>query len=86
MNFMNILMWIVLGALAGWIGSKIMGTDAQQGAVMNIILGIVGAFVGGLAMNLFGAPGVDGFNLYSILVAIVGASVVIYLGKLLYRP
>lgn len=83
---MNILMWIVLGALAGWIASKIMGTDAQQGALMNIILGILGAVVGGVAMNLFGAPGVNGFDLYSILVAIAGASVVIYLGKLVYRP
>lgn len=83
---MDILMWIIMGALAGWIGSKIMGTDAQQGALMNIVLGIIGAAVGGLLFNMFGAPGVSGFNLYSILVAIVGASIVIYLGKLVYRP
>ncbi len=83
---MNFILWIVLGALAGWIGSKIMGTDAQQGALMNIVLGIIGAFVGGLLFNMFGAPGVDGFNLYSILVAVIGASIVIWLGKLVYRP
>lgn len=83
---MEIVMWIVLGALAGWLASMIMKTDAQQGAVMNIVLGIIGAFVGGLVMNLFGTGGVSGFNLYSVLVAILGAVIVIGLGKtLLYR-
>ena len=72
--------------LAGWVPSMIMHTDAEQGALMNIVLGIVGAFIGGFVMNLFGASGVTGFNLYSILVAILGAVIVIGLGKtLLYR-
>ncbi len=83
---MDILLWIVLGAAAGWVASMIMKTDAQQGAVMNIVLGIIGAFVGGLVMNLFGATGVSGFNLYSFLVALLGAVIVIGLGKaFLYR-
>jgi uncharacterized membrane protein YeaQ/YmgE (transglycosylase-associated protein family) len=69
---MNIILWVVLGALAGWIASLVMHTDAQQGALMNIILGIVGAFVGGLVLNMFGATGVSGFNIYSILVATIG--------------
>ena len=83
---MDLLVWIIVGALAGWVASMIMHTDAEQGALMNIVLGIVGAFIGGFVMNLFGASGVTGFNLYSILVAILGAVIVIGLGKtLLYR-
>ena len=72
---MGILAWIILGALAGWIGSMIMGTDAEQGAVGNIVVGIIGAFLGGMVMGLFGKSGVTGFNLYSVIVAIVGACI-----------
>ena len=82
---MNILMWILLGALAGWIASIVMRTDANQGTMGDIILGILGAVVGGFAMNVFGQPGVTGFNLYSILVAVLGAVIVIYLGRAMYR-
>lgn len=83
---MEVLVWVVLGALAGWVASMIMKTDAEQGALMNIVLGIIGAFVGGFVMNLFGATGVTGFNLYSILVAVLGAVIVIGIGKtFLYR-
>jgi len=72
---MGIIAWIVLGALAGWIASMIMGTDARQGAFANIVVGIVGAFLGGLVMGLFGKSGVTGFNFYSVIVAIVGACI-----------
>ena len=72
---MGIITWIILGALAGWIASMIMGTDARQGALANIIVGIVGAFLGGLVMSLFGKEGVSGFNLYSVIVAIIGACI-----------
>lgn len=72
---MNILLWIVLGAIAGWVASMIMKT--KQGLVVDIIVGIVGAFVGGFLFNAFGAAGVTGFNLQSILVAIVGAVVLL---------
>ena len=82
---MDFILWIVFGALAGWIASIIMKTDAQQGALMNIVLGIIGAFLGGWLMNFFGASGVTGFNIYSLLVAVVGAAVLIYAGKLLRR-
>lgn len=74
---MGIIAWIVLGALAGWIASKIMATDAQQGAIANILVGIVGAVIGGFLFSLFGGSGVNGFNLYSMLVALVGALVLI---------
>lgn len=78
---MNFLIWIVFGAIAGWIASMIMKTNASQGTLMDIILGIVGAIVGGLVMNLIGQPGVTGFNLYSMLVAVIGACVVIFIGR-----
>ncbi len=70
---MGFIAWIILGALAGWIASMIMRTDAQQGAFANIVVGIIGAVVGGFLMQLFGASGVSGFNLYSLIVAIGGA-------------
>lgn len=74
---MGILAWIIFGALAGWIASKIMDTDAQQGAIANIIVGIIGAFIGGFVFNLFGGQDVTGFNIYSIVVAIVGSVILL---------
>lgn len=79
---MNIIIWLVFGALVGWIASMIMGTDARQGAVANIVVGILGAFIGGFVMNAFGASGVTGFNLYSTLVAILGAVVLLWLYRM----
>lgn len=78
---MGIILWIVFGALAGWIASMIMKTDA--GAMMDIIMGIVGAVVGGFLMNLVGQSGVTGFNVYSLAVAVIGAMVVIYVGRMM---
>jgi uncharacterized membrane protein YeaQ/YmgE (transglycosylase-associated protein family) len=78
---MGIILWIIFGALAGWIASVIMKTDA--GAMMDIIMGIIGAVVGGFLMNLAGQSGVTGFNLYSLFVAVIGAIVVISLGRML---
>ena len=74
---MNIIAWIIFGAVAGWIASMIMNTDGEQGAAGNIIVGIVGAFVGGFLMQLIGSSGVTGFNIRSFLVAILGAVVFI---------
>lgn len=74
----NIIVWIVFGALAGWIASIIMKRDSQMGAAANIIVGIIGAFIGGFLMNTFGAAGVTGFNVYSLLVAILGAVVLLF--------
>lgn len=78
---MNILLWIILGALAGWIASLIVRTNDQQGILLDIVVGIVGAFLGGFVFNLFGAAGVTGFNIYSILVAIVGAIILLAIVK-----
>lgn len=79
---MGILAWVVLGGVAGWIASMMMHTDASQGIFLNIIVGIVGAFIGGFAFSFFGGDGVTGFNLYSLLVATIGAVVLLYLTKL----
>ena len=75
---MGFIAWLILGLIAGFIASRLYA-GTGQGVVVDIILGVVGAFVGGFLFNLFGAPGVDGFNLYSIIVAIVGAVVVLWI-------
>ncbi len=80
---MGIILWIIFGALVGWIASLIMKTDSQQGALLNIMIGIVGAVVGGWLMSFFGQSGVTGFNVYSFLVALFGAVVLITGVKLL---
>lgn len=80
---MGIIAWVILGALAGWIASKVMGTDAEQGAIANILIGIVGAVIGGFVFSMFGGSGVTGFNIYSLLVALVGSLALIALLKAL---
>lgn len=80
---MDIIVWIIIGALAGWIASLIMNTDQQMGAVANIIAGIVGAFVGGWVIGLFNLSTPEGpLNIPSILTAILGAVIVIGAVKL----
>jgi uncharacterized membrane protein YeaQ/YmgE (transglycosylase-associated protein family) len=74
---MGIISWIILGAIAGFIGSKIVNKTGQ-GMIMDIVLGIVGAIVGGLIFSAFGASGVTGLNIYSLIVAVVGAVVVLW--------
>lgn len=76
---MSIVAFLVLGGIAGWIASLLMGTDASQGIVGNIIVGIVGALIGGLVFNAFGSTGVTGFNLYSLIVATLGAALALWL-------
>lgn len=82
---MNFLILAILGALSGWIASMIMKTNASQGILADVFFGVIGALLGGFIMSLFGQPGVTGLNLYSILVAVVGASIVIYASKLIRR-
>lgn len=82
---MGIILWIIFGAIAGWIVSVVMKTNASQGTMMDIVLGIVGAVVGGFLMGLVGQSGVNGFNLYSLGVAVVRAVVVIYAGRMIKR-
>ncbi len=78
---MGIILWIIFGALVGWVASLVMKTDAEQGALANIIVGVIGALIGGWVMTLFGQPGVSGFNIYSLLVALLGAVILIAIVK-----
>jgi uncharacterized membrane protein YeaQ/YmgE (transglycosylase-associated protein family) len=73
---MSFLAWIVLGLVAGFIGSKIVNKTGE-GILLDIVLGIVGAVVGGWLFNMFGTTGVTGLNLYSLLVAVIGAVVLL---------
>ena len=82
---MGIILWVVFGALAGWIASILMKRNSRQGTMMDIVLGVVGSIVGGFLMGMVGQPGVTGFNLYSMAVAVIGAVVVIYVGRALKR-
>jgi uncharacterized membrane protein YeaQ/YmgE (transglycosylase-associated protein family) len=82
---MNWIVWIIFGALAGWIASIITGKNRKMGAIANIVVGIIGAFVGGYIMQFFGVQGVTGFNLPSLLVAIVGAVVLLWVVGLFTR-
>lgn len=82
---MGILAWIVLGGVAGWIASLVMGTDGSQGVVANVIVGVIGAFVGGFLFSLIGETGVTGFNLYSLLVSVLGAAVLLWIYRMISK-
>jgi uncharacterized membrane protein YeaQ/YmgE (transglycosylase-associated protein family) len=82
---MSLIAWLIFGGLAGWIASMIAGTNRQQGIFMNIIVGIIGAFLGGLVMSFIGKSGVTGFNLYSALVAIFGAVILLFIYRSMAR-
>ncbi len=73
---MSIIGWLVLGLIAGFIASRIVN-NAGEGVILDIVLGIIGAVVGGFLFSFFGAAGVTGFNLYSMIVAIIGAIVLL---------
>jgi len=75
---MSVIGWIILGLVAGFIGSKIVNKSGQ-GMILDIVLGVVGAIVGGVIFSAFGAAGVTGFNIWSLVVAVVGAVVVLWL-------
>ena len=75
---MSILAWIVLGLIAGFIGSKLVNKTGE-GVILDIVLGVVGAVVGGWLFSMFGAHGVTGVNFYSLFVAVIGAVVVLVL-------
>jgi uncharacterized membrane protein YeaQ/YmgE (transglycosylase-associated protein family) len=83
-KLMSVLAWIVLGLIAGFIGSKIVNKSGE-GVLMDIVLGIVGAMLGGWLFNRFGQAGVTGLNLYSLLVSVVGAVVLLVVYHMVRR-
>ena len=85
---MNFIIWLVIGGLIGWVASMIMKTDAQQGLLLNVVVGIVGAFVGGwLISPLLGIPTINqnAFSLPSLLVSLVGAIILLAVVNLVRR-
>lgn len=76
---MGIIAWIVLGGIAGWLASMIAGNNASQGVIGNIIVGIIGALIGGFVFRMFGSEGVNGFNIWSLLVAVAGATLLLFI-------
>ncbi len=80
MDAMGWLAWLVVGAIAGWLASVV--THSSLGLLGDIIVGIIGAFIGGFLFNLIGAPGATGFNVWSVLVAFIGAVVLLGLIRL----
>ena len=81
---MSILAWIVVGLIGGFLASKVVNKTGE-GLVLDIVLGIVGAIVGGYLFNMFGAAGASGINLYSIFVAFIGAVVVLLIYHAVFR-
>lgn len=81
----NIIVWILFGGLVGWVASKIMNTDAEQGGVANVVIGILGSLIGGFIAEKLWGTGITGFNIGSFLVSLAGASLLIFLVKLFGR-
>ena len=85
----NFFLWLLFGALVGWLASLVMRTDAQQGLLLNIVVGIVGAFLGGLVFSFMGFGGAsindNAFNLSSLLVSFVGAVILLAIVNLIRR-
>ena len=81
---MTILAWVVLGLLAGFIGSKVVNKRGE-GLILDVVLGVVGAVAGGYVFNALGAPGVTGLNLYSLFVAVVGSILLLVLYHAVFR-
>ena len=79
----NLIVFLIFGAIVGWLASVVMKTNSSQGLLADIILGILGSIVGGYVMSLLGFGGVSGFNIYSILVGLVGAIVLIMIGRMI---
>jgi uncharacterized membrane protein YeaQ/YmgE (transglycosylase-associated protein family) len=82
---LGVVGWIIIGGLAGWIGSKLMGTDARMGLVLNIVVGIIGGLIGGFLLRGFGVDVAGGGLLFSFLTCLLGAVILLGLVKLITR-
>ncbi|MGB3772767.1 MAG: GlsB/YeaQ/YmgE family stress response membrane protein [Rhodococcus sp. (in: high G+C Gram-positive bacteria)] len=78
---LGIIGWIIIGGLAGWIGSKIMGTDAQQGILLNIVVGIVGGLLGGFLLRVVGVDVAGGGLIFSFITCLAGAVILLFVVK-----
>lgn len=78
---MNIIAWIIVGGLAGWVASMIMKTDSQMGIPANVVVGIIGAFIGGFLMNMLSGESPDTFSISGFIVAVIGAVVLLAILK-----
>jgi uncharacterized membrane protein YeaQ/YmgE (transglycosylase-associated protein family) len=86
MDLVNIVVWIIVGAIAGWLASLVMKTNRQQGLLEDIIIGIVGGFIGGIILNFLNVGGgVSGLNIVSVLTAFIGAVVLLALIRVARR-
>lgn len=86
MDIVNIIAWIIVGAIAGWLASIVMKTNAEQGLITDIIVGILGGLIGGFVLNALGVGGaVTGLNIVSILVAFIGAVILLAIVRLVRR-
>ena len=81
---MNFILWLIIGALAGWIASLIMKTNAEQGLLIDIVVGIIGAFIGGWVVSLFGVDPNNGF-IISLITAVIGAVILLAIIKAVRR-
>jgi uncharacterized membrane protein YeaQ/YmgE (transglycosylase-associated protein family) len=81
----SLIVWIILGGLSGWIASKIMGRDSQMGIFLNIVVGVIGAFIGGWLVGILGLGPATGLNIWSFIVSILGAVVLLFLVGLVAR-
>ncbi|MEP7188804.1 MAG: GlsB/YeaQ/YmgE family stress response membrane protein [Roseiflexaceae bacterium] len=86
---MNFILWLLFGALVGWLASMVMKTDAQQGTILNIVVGIIGAFLGGLIFSMLGIGGSNinnsDFSLSALVVSFIGAVVLLAIVNLVRR-
>lgn len=82
---MGIITWIVLGALAGWIASMIVGKNSEMGAFANVCIGVAGAFIGGFIFNMITGEGFTGFNIWSLIVATVGSIILLLIINLIQK-
>ncbi len=83
---MGILVFVIFGGIAGWIASMITGKNDSMGIIANIVVGIIGAFIGGFIANTLGGEGITGFNLYSFLLAVGGAVILLWIVGLFSHP
>lgn len=79
MFYMGIIGWLIIGAVAGWIASMVTGNNREMGAFKNIAVGVIGGVLGGLIMNMVGGIGITGFNLWSLVVACIGAIILLFI-------